>query len=1719
MYLLSQKLTKSSWVKQCSVYLGLSLVILFQTTTLHAQFSIDFGLTHPTCAGNMDGSINSIISGGTSPFSYAWSNGETTANIQNQFAGTYTLTVTDANGDVVSESATLIDPPVVMAELISNTCTDPYTITALPDGGISPYTYLWSNGASDQVLIVPGAGDYCVTITDANLCAAIECITFNPDETLEVDVVVSNLTCPGYDDGTITAIPTGGAAPYSFLWSNGSSNPTISNLSPGSYTVVVTDASGCTAEATGVVQAPDPIQIQLNPSNPICFGDENGSIGSTVTGGTPPYTYAWNTGQSTPVLLNIGAGNYMLTVTDANGCIAQAQTSLIAQSNLVVGIFNSDEICTDANDGSATVVPSGGQGPYSYFWSNGAITPTINNLSPGTYNVTVSDALGCTAVAGTTIEVAPDFIISIESEEVSTCDAVDGSISVNVEEGTPPFSYAWNNGGNTAVINGLASGTYIVTVTNGDGCEIVETVILEEPPALMADINAPLYVCEGENNGVAVVNVSGGTPPFVYEWSDGHDEAINENLPAGAHSVTVSDANFCFDILFFGINEAPGIDISINAETLICGFGELGSATVITSGGTPPYTIEWSTGDQAAAIDNLDSGSYSVTVSDANGCRATESIDITVVNDFELSLSPEDIDCYGAASGHILALPTGGDAPYTFEWSTGASGSEINDLSPGLYSVTATDANGCTVEQSAYINEPSALFSSISEFDANCFDGDDGMAFTLVGGGTPPYIYEWSNGETESNIDGLSAGIYTLTVTDANACTLTNIVTIGQPNTLQLDIEKTDARCANSSDGTATAIVSGGTPPYNYAWSNGMTSASISALAAGNYALTVTDDAGCEAFIEFEIAAPPALAIGFSINDNICDDDDNGAISVTVEGGTPPYSYLWNNGETTSSITDLSSGIYTLTVTDDHNCKKTFTATITHVPGLELIPGSESISCFGANDGRASVEVIGGTAPFSYTWSNGATDAEITNLAPGNYTVTVTGSMGCSSQANYSIEEPAELIAQVNFVNATCFGEANGSASAQFTNGGLPPYSYAWSNGAVGLSVNNLAAGSYMLTVTDANDCANTVPFTIAEPSELEVMVTAISASCEGGNTGSAAVTTNGGNGFFTYAWDNGEFGQIAHELSAGIHYVTVTDPLGCEAIGSIEIEELNMLSCAIMILNPNDNGDNGSARVDAIGGQEPYTYLWSDGQTTQTAVGLGGGTYAVTVTDDLGCTTSCEVSFFECVEIGDYVWLDLNRDGLQDANEPPLENVMIILSQVDGNQITNIDTTYTDEAGLYNFCVNMGDYKITFISPFPNQVVTEQDAGSDDAIDSDVDPETGMSHIFTITNSDDLTIDAGFYNKCDNVTDAGEIGTDQYLCGPGVAPESFENLITPTGGMGELEYLWMYSTEPGPFDPEIWLPVPGSTGESFAPGPIYETTYFTRCVRRECCSFYQESNIITITVGNEAVAEIIGPNPICEGEAETFSAGPTGPDATFFWDFGADATPQTSTDASVAVSYPSYGPQEIFLSVTENGCTSTAIMPITVTNNPIECGNGLVIDAETDEQDRVRLSWEVAGTEEALIFTVERSVDGVLFEAIGEVNSTIDSLGELIEYTFLDENPKTGFNYYQVNVEDDAGNQAYSNVDEAIILADSKLIFGYPNPANDNFVLEFFETFGEDVRMDIISSNGIILNTIDLPKDKQREVLNFSDYPPGVYFIRIQYGKNYLQQLKLTKH
>ena len=297
--------------------------------------------------------------------------------------GTYTLTITDANGVVVSESATLIDPPVVMAELISNTCTDPYTITALPDGGSSPYTYLWSNGASDQVLIVPGAGDYCVTITDANLCAAIECITFNPDETLEVDVVVSNLTCPGYDDGTITAIPTGGAAPYSFLWSNGSSNPTISNLSSGSYTVVVTDASGCTAEATGVVQAPDPIQIQLNPSNPICFGDENGSIGSTVTGGTPPYTYAWNTGQSTPVLLNIGAGNYILTVTDANGCIAQAQTSLIAQSNLVVGIFNSDEICTDANDGSATVVPSGGQGPYSYFWSNGAISPTINKFKSG----------------------------------------------------------------------------------------------------------------------------------------------------------------------------------------------------------------------------------------------------------------------------------------------------------------------------------------------------------------------------------------------------------------------------------------------------------------------------------------------------------------------------------------------------------------------------------------------------------------------------------------------------------------------------------------------------------------------------------------------------------------------------------------------------------------------------------------------------------------------------------------------------------------------------------------------------------------------------------------------------------------------------------------------------------------------------------------------------------------------------------------------------------------------------------------------------------------------------------------------------------------------------------------------------------------------------------------------------------------------------------------
>lgn len=436
--------------------------------------------------------------------------------------------------------------------------------------------------------------------------------------------------------------------------------------------------------------------------------------------------------------------------------------------------------------------------------------------------------------------------------------------------------------------------------------------------------------------------------------------------------------------------------------------------------------------------------------------------------------------CFGASTGSATVAVTGGTSPYTYLWSNGAAATSITNLISGSYSVTVTDANGCTANNSVNISQPAAALSvapSVSQ-QVSCYGGANGSISIAVSGGTTPYTYNWSNGAVTQNISGLNAGAYTVTVTDANGCTQQQSATVTQPSAALSGILSVtqNASCYGWSNGAITSAIAGGTAPYSYQWSNGANTQNITSLVAGVYTLTVTDANGCLYNQSATVSQPAAaLSSATQVNQNVsCYGGNNGSASVSVNGGTPPYAYFWSNGSATSSINGLSSGNYSVLITDQNGCTVTGTVNIQQpVAALAATAGAiQNVDCFGSASGSASVSVSGGTSPYTYLWSNGAVTQNLVAVGTGTYTLTVTDQNGCTNQVQLNISQPAAaLTANTNVnQNVDCFGGNNGSVQLM-VNGGTSPYNYSWSNGAVTQNISGLIAGSYTVTVTDANGC------------------------------------------------------------------------------------------------------------------------------------------------------------------------------------------------------------------------------------------------------------------------------------------------------------------------------------------------------------------------------------------------------------------------------------------------------------------------------------------------------------------------------------------------------------------------------------------------------------------------------------------------------------------------
>lgn len=1200
--------------------------------------NINHTSTQPLCYGAANGSITvtGITGGGSGPFTYAWSNGCTTAVNAAIPAGTYTVTVTHANSCTVTKTITLGQPAQLNTTLnvIPLTCfgSNNGAILNNPSGGTAPFTYLWNNGAFSQHRMGLGPGTYSVTVSDSKACTVSASATVQQPLQLVLTATPNPLACIGGPTGSVTTSVTGGTTPYSYWWGAGITSANLVNVVAGTYSVTVTDANGCQVNSSASIPSYTPLTSNTaQVTNVTCNGGSNGAVNITTLNGNDPYTYQWSSGQNTEDINNLIAGTYTVTITDSVGCTS-TRTINISQPSFAVSISSTivDANCYGSTDGSITLTINNGTGPYAFAWSDGANTQNRTNIGAGTYSVTVTTANGCTATGTYTVAQPTQMTIYSVDTNVTCFGGNNGIVHPYITGGFAPYAYAWNVGGTTQVKSNLIAGTYSVTATDTRGCTVSLSSTITQPAQVFVTATPSNITCNGLNNGSINISVSGAPSPLGFMWNDNVTSQNRTNLSAGSYTISLTDGNNCVNTASATITQPAAITIAEIHNNAGCGGSGTGSINLTASGGTSPFSFNWSNGDTNQNISNIPSGVYTVTVADANSCSASASITVGQVTGVTAGASHTDVSCAAGANGTIIVTTNGGTAPFTFVWNDGGQQTQNRtSLAAGVYSVTVTDANSCSASTGATITEPAALTLSSTKQDVTCYNGANGSIDLTVTGGTGSYLYSWSNNKQTEDITLLTAGNYLVNVTDANNCVASATVAIVQPTVLSLNTTSTPATCNGSSTASITATASGSNGGYQFVWSNAATTSTISNIPAGNYVVTVTDAGNCSASATASVGQASAITITETVMNVSCYGDNHGSITVSVTGGAGNYSYHWNTGDSSATIVNLTAATYTVTATDNNGCTAVKSITVTQPSAIQLAIAAVNAGCYGTSSGSIDLTVSGGTGTYQYVWNSGASTQDLQNKAAGTYDVLVTDGNSCSETASVIINQSPALQVTLTVTDLTCFGANNGSVTANVS-GGSPlngtTYFYQWSNTQATPTIPGLAANTYTVTVSDAANCSTIASASVQQPSAIQISEVHTNATCQGSATGSIDITVSGGSGNYSYLWSNQATTQDIQNFTANTYTVNVKDGNNCSASKTITVAEPSAITINETHTNYACTATKGSINITVSGGTANYSYLWNDGIATANRTQLNAGSYIVTTTDAHSCTASATV-------------------------------------------------------------------------------------------------------------------------------------------------------------------------------------------------------------------------------------------------------------------------------------------------------------------------------------------------------------------------------------------------------------------------------------------------------------------------------------------------------------
>ncbi len=778
--------------------------------------------------------------------------------------------------------------------------------------------------------------------------------------------------------------------------------------------------------------------------------------------------------------------------------------------------------------------------------------------------------------------------------------------------------------GNIAGGNGNPSMDLIVTDTGsgmlmGGGSNLAVTIT-----------SSTDALCFDSNTGSATATASGGTTPYVYNWSNGATGATANNLGAGTYTVTVTDNAAATASTSVTITEPPPLLLnSPNITNVSCNGGNSGSINVTATGGIAPYIYNWSNGSSGTTISNLTAGSYTVTVTDDNSCTKTATYIVTQPAMINISLVNLDHEsCSGADDGSITIGVSGGVNPIFAEWSNGSIGLTISNLSPDIYSVTVTDNNDCTKMATYTVNAGGTVDVNLVQIQhVSCFGGSNGAVSVSASGGLPPYTFAWSNGMTGASITGLIAGNYLVTATDMNGCFVVENYTINQPTAINITINQTSPNlCFGDATADLTALVTGGSSPYTSMWSNGIVGLNNNNLVAGTYTITVTDQNNCTKTASAVVAQPAALSLSVATTNETSAGANNGTATANVSGGSVPVSFLWNTNATTQTITNLPPGMYCVTITDINGCSTNGCGQVNEFGcSLNVLLGSNLTICEG-DTLTITPAISGASGTVSFVWSDGSTGNSLQITTPGEYCVTATDMANCQDSDCITIEQLPipQLICPVT--NESAPGANDGAINC----GDPGSLSFLWSNGATTPAITGLAPGEYCVTLTNNMMCTLVQCFNV-QPGNCQLIVTSTvtDLSCNGDSTGSVDLIVTGGTAPISFEWSTGDSTATINNLPAGNFTVTVNDAAGCIENQTFVITQPDILEIMVDTIIHIFPDTAGSIYISITGGTEPYTILWtlpSGGMITgvEDLLGLDEfGSYTLSITDSSGCSVT----------------------------------------------------------------------------------------------------------------------------------------------------------------------------------------------------------------------------------------------------------------------------------------------------------------------------------------------------------------------------------------------------------------------------------------------------------------------------------------------------------------